>query len=237
MKIGILSDIHANSYALEAVLKMAKKKRIEKLLILGDYIGYYFDPDVVLQMLDEWPCDRIKGNHEHILKDYMKDDPLFRKEITSKYGVGHESSLNKLSSTQIDDLISLPDTKKVVYDDVTFLLTHGSPWDYDHYIYPDSERKVLAKCDIAGIDFVLMGHTHYPFCYRGEHSQIINVGSVGQSRVMGGVANWGIINTENKTYSLQHTIYKTEQLIEETKSQCPQLSYLVNVLTRNRSEL
>ena len=51
LRIGLLADIHANAHALEVALNQPKKKR-QKLLCCGDYVGYYHEPDKIIQMLD-----------------------------------------------------------------------------------------------------------------------------------------------------------------------------------------
>ena len=74
MRIGLLSDIHANAHALRAVLKSAKGKNVEKLLCCGDYVGYYYEPDRVIALLDEWDWDGISGNHETMLLDWLNEE-------------------------------------------------------------------------------------------------------------------------------------------------------------------
>ena len=69
MKIAVLSDIHGNNFALDDVLKECKLENVEKLLILGDIVGYYYHPELVLKMLSEWEYEIIKGNHEVILQE------------------------------------------------------------------------------------------------------------------------------------------------------------------------
>lgn len=234
MKIGILSDIHGNAYALEAVLKDAKRLGVQQLLILGDFVGHYFQPDKVLELLSSWKYDAIKGNHENILKEYIKKDPIYNQKIIQKYGKGHEFCLKLLSLQSINDLINLPEILHVNYDDVSMILAHGSPWDTNYYIYPDADQSDLNKCDIPNTDFVFLGHTHYPFSYHGLNTHIINVGSVGQSRVTGGIANWGIINTRNKVFTAKNTLYNTDLLIQDVKKKCPEQTYLSLILTRNR---
>ena len=76
MKIAILADIHGNHYALLQVLRKAKQLKVEKILILGDLIGYYYYPEKVLEMLSEWDCKFIKGNHEDLLKEILNNTQL-----------------------------------------------------------------------------------------------------------------------------------------------------------------
>ena len=74
MKIGVLSDIHGNHIALEAVLTEAVSLDINRLCVLGDMVGYYYHPDRVLEMLKAWPVDVIQGNHERMLRKYQDSD-------------------------------------------------------------------------------------------------------------------------------------------------------------------
>ena len=73
MRVGVISDIHGNQYALSAVLKTARKEGIEKFLVLGDIVGYYYHPEIVLNMLSEWDYEIIKGNHEIILQNLKEN--------------------------------------------------------------------------------------------------------------------------------------------------------------------
>jgi len=54
MKIAVISDIHGNHYALSSVLDDCKKNEIELLFVLGDIVGYYYHPEIVLEMLKDW---------------------------------------------------------------------------------------------------------------------------------------------------------------------------------------
>ena len=71
MRIGVLSDIHGNNFALEQVLIEARKEGLTKLLVLGDIVGYYYSPEKALDLLYDWDFLMIKGNHEEILFDIM----------------------------------------------------------------------------------------------------------------------------------------------------------------------
>ena len=111
MKIGLLSDIHANAHALEAVLKSAKKKNVEKLLCCGDYVGYYYEPDRVIDLLDEWDWDGISGNHETMLLDWLNEKN--RNEIIVKYGSGISTAAEQLSYKIASYLYEMPSLKKL----------------------------------------------------------------------------------------------------------------------------
>jgi putative phosphoesterase len=85
MRIGLLGDIHGNSFALAAVLGAARVSRVEKLLITGDFVGYYFWPREVMDMLADWDLAAVRGNHEDMLVDAIDGESAIEK-ITAKYG-------------------------------------------------------------------------------------------------------------------------------------------------------
>ena len=231
MKIAVISDIHGNYDALLEVLKEAKCEKIEHLLVLGDIVGYYYHPDKILEALSEWSFDIIKGNHEKILEGLLIDSSL-GESIRLKYGNGHQEAINKLTSAQLDFLYGLPETKSVLFDGVSILMSHGSPWSNDFYIYPDSEKEIILKCDSKDHDFVLIGHSHYAFAIDNVNSVLINPGSVGQSRQEGGKASWAIIDTVNKSFQLKITDYSTEKLLNEILEKDSDIVYLSEILNR-----
>lgn len=233
MKLAIISDIHGNSYALEQVLASAKKEKAEKLLVLGDIVGYYYHPDKVMSMLSEWDHRLIRGNHENYLAAIL-NGTMQEEELRKKYGSGHKMAIQKIPTETAVKLITAPEKLKVEFDSVKFLMCHGSPWDADHYLYPDAKPEVLEKCDRSDVDFVLAGHSHYQFMHRNQHSTFINVGSVGQSRTVGGIANWVMVNTTNKSVEMKATPYDTTALEKEVDLIDPNVAYLKEILKRNR---
>ncbi|MEQ8217967.1 MAG: metallophosphoesterase family protein [Arenibacter sp.] len=231
MKIAVISDIHGNYDALVAVLKKAKKEKVEHLLILGDIVGYYYHPDKILELFSEWSFDMIKGNHENILEDLIAN-PSLGEIIRLKYGSGHNEAINKLTKQQLAFLRSLSETKSVQFDEVSILMCHGSPWSNDFYIYPDCENETILKCDSKEHDFVLIGHSHYAFAIKNANSILINPGSVGQSRQIGGKASWAIINTVNGCFQLLTTDYNVEKLLKEVEEIDADIKYLAEILKR-----
>lgn len=231
MKIGVFSDIHGNQYALEKVLQEAASNKVEKLLVLGDIVGYYYGPDKVMDMLSHWDYELIKGNHEKIMQQVAADKG--NPEIRKKYGSGHEIAIDKLTPEYYYILTSAPEMKKVNVEGVSILMCHGTNWDADYYLYPDASTEVLIEADEPGVDFVLIGHSHYQFAHRNANSILINAGSVGQSRTKGGIANWAIINTANKCFELKSTGYDTSLLLAEAAAIDPEVNYLQSILKRN----
>lgn len=231
MKVAVVSDIHGNHYALKEVLIQAREKGVETLLVLGDIVGYYYHPELVLDLLEEWNYEMIKGNHEEILEG-IYNKSIGSERIEEKYGKGHKYALENLDNNRLKKLFNLPIRKTVKIGEVLFQLNHGSPWKIDDYLYPDSDITKLNNCDSKEHDFVLIGHSHYQFSFECSNSILINPGSVGQSRQKGGVAYWCMVDTSNKRYYLESVAYDTSDLIDELRDNGNNNSYVVKVLKR-----
>ncbi len=231
MKIAILSDIHGNHYALNEVLCEAKKNEIDHLLILGDIVGYYYHPDIVLELLEPWSFDLIRGNHEDILLKIIDND-LSLVQISDKYGEGHKLALNKLSTFNVQMLRNLPVNKELVIEGVSILMTHGSPWLKNLYIYPDANKETLKKFNEYKHDIILFGHTHYTCFFKTKNGFALNPGSVGQSRERGGMAYWAVFITTNRMIQFKATKYDTNQLKKEVLRIDPDISYNLTILNR-----
>lgn len=233
MKIAILSDIHGNIYALKAVVKQMRLNKIDLVFFLGDQLGYYYDVEEVYNEIDQWDHHIIAGNHERIFLEYLERNNSFNTTIDAKYGDCFSHYKSAFNSKLISRIKNLADEKAVEVDGFKFLLCHGSPLDKDQYIYPDAKKSILDMCLKATTEFdvVFIGHTHYPMVYSNGTNTLINVGSVGQSRTVGGIANWGVFNTNNGVFSMQNTIYNTSNLEQKHKDSAK--NYLVKILKRN----
>tara|TARA_B100001939_G_scaffold347066_1_gene367556 strand:- start:958 stop:1668 length:711 start_codon:yes stop_codon:yes gene_type:complete len=235
MKIAVLSDIHGNHYALEQVLIDAKKLNVEKILILGDIVGYYYYPDRVLSLLNNWDYDLIRGNHEILLERVLNGD-IKISTLTKKYGLGHKLALDNLTKKQLEYLINSPDKKELIFDGVKVFICHGSNWDPNYYLYPNTDKEILNRTGEVKCDFIFVGHSHYAFMHKNKNNTLINVGSVGQSRKKGGIANWVILDSINKSFEIMETKYNTTNLISEAEKLDPENDYLIQVLKRNSNE-
>jgi putative phosphoesterase len=235
MKLAILSDIHGNHYALQKVLLQAKIENVEKLLILGDIVGYYYKPDTVLNLLQDWDYSIIKGNHEELLEQVVCGN-LDLNYLNDKYGHGHSEAISLLTKKQIDQLINLPNKLELLIDNLKILMSHGSPSDKNLYLYPDTDYKTLNSATQTDYDYVLIGHSHYQFLHRSKNTILLNPGSVGQSRSMGGQAEWAILDTENEVIKMKTTVYDTSKLLEDINFKDPNNKYLKSILIRNSIE-
>jgi len=230
MKIGLLADIHGNAHALESVLKSAKDKKVDRLLCCGDYVGYYYEPDKVMELLNDWDWHGISGNHEAMLLDWLNGKN--RNEIKMKYGSGIFLATEKLTKKKLTYLYEMDHVKKLKIDNYKVLLCHGSPWDRDIYIYPDADKQNVDKMFNHDSDFDLLvyGHTHYPVKWGRNNKIIINPGSLGQPRDRKQGACWALWDTTMNSVEFFREEYDFLPVIEMCKQYDPELSYLVDVL-------
>lgn len=234
MRIAVFSDTHGNAVALDAMIRHAESVGVEQYLNLGDMVGYYTQPREVVERARTLPGWTIQGNHERFLTRVMAGE-LDVDELTARYGEGHRIALDELGEGQLAWLAQLPAERALVVDGIRVRLCHGAPGEPDRYVYPDtSAEELLRLCDPAS-DFVFMGHTHYPYTFTAGTCTLVNVGSVGQSKDVGGLATWGLLDTANRTYVLVRTPYDLEALVREVR-RVPNSNerYLLSVLDRHR---
>jgi predicted phosphodiesterase len=192
MRFALISDVHANLEALEAVLKDIRRRKREPILFLGDAVGYGPNPNECLEVLRAHCKVLLAGNHDRAavgltdieyFNEYAKAAILWTREV--------------LSEKNRQFIEGLPVLKKMTKENV--LLAHSSPKE------PESWHYLLTLWD-AEINFhyfderiCVIGHSHLPFVIErlpsgemltsagrtrlGENGRyIINAGSVGQPR-------------------------------------------------------
>jgi len=228
MRLCILGDIHGNYLALNSVLKSIKEMGGSTLLIAGDFVGYYFWPAKVFDLLRGWDVVAIRGNHDRMF-ERAKSDPTFLRNLEERYGSGLRVALDELDSETADWLINLPNSLEYSTNEGKILLCHGSPWDGDEYVYPDASEESLARYADLAVRWVIQGHTHYPMRKDVGQVTVINPGSVGQPRDRNPGAQWAVLDTVSARvdYFCEH--YDVREIISEARKRNPDIPYLANV--------
>ncbi|MFQ6028226.1 MAG: metallophosphoesterase family protein [Dehalococcoidia bacterium] len=192
MRALILSDIHSNLEALEAVLEDAEKRDgFEAVWVLGDTVGYGPDPVACLALLRGYNLLAVAGNHDHGATGKIGMGDFNGAAYTAAVWTGRQ-----LSAEDAEFLNQLPEVATAE----PFTLVHGS-LRAPLLEYLISQEAALATFELLPTRFCLVGHSHYPFiCLEnqgnpsfvefsegqefrlGEDRWIINPGSVGQPR-------------------------------------------------------
>ena len=229
MKLALLSDIHGNQYALSKVIDEIKLQNIDTLIVAGDTVGYYYGIKEVLKMLTSFKVHFTKGNHEVMLEQLMHH-PEIESELRGKYGSSLQLALCSLSEYEIDQLLNVEHPKSITVENLKILISHGSPWDLNQYLYPDSDKSIWDNFLQYKEDIFVIGHTHYQHVEKVGDKIIVNPGSVGQNRKKSGLADWAVFETESVSVTHYSTPYSTENLINECESIDPEITLLTRQL-------
>lgn len=208
MKIGLISDIHSNIYALRSVLK--RLEGMDLILCAGDITGYYPFVNEVFEELEARNVIFIKGNHDaYLCGDRIKDlRPIEFKSV--EYTKKHATDIN------LDKLRNAPLEWELNVDGVNIDMFHGSPWDkLEEYIYPDYPD--FDRFKEIDTDVIILGHTHYPLIKQIGGKLVINPGSCGQPRDYDPRASFAIFDTSTKNAVIERVQYDVERLCEVVK--------------------
>ncbi|MFB6111086.1 MAG: metallophosphoesterase [Halobacteriaceae archaeon] len=194
MRIGLVSDIHANKVAFDAVLD-ALPEDVDQLLCAGDVVGYNPWPAECVAMVRDREIPTVAGNHERM----VLADRNFRGNGMAAAGVDHARAA--LDDAAMTWLASLPTDRRAL--DGRVRVVHGHPENPDRYTYPDQFRP-----ELLGEERVLvMGHTHVQHAEQYEEEIVVNPGSVGQPRDEDPRAAYAILDLEEPSIDLRRVEY------------------------------
>ncbi|PCJ61785.1 MAG: transporter [Planctomycetota bacterium] len=237
MKIAVLSDIHANSIALDGVLNDMLDFNIEHIFVLGDLVGYYYHPlEVINKLRSLKNVSFILGNHDKMLLDVLCGKQNIE-EITTKYGSGVKIALSEISEKELKFISDFPEKMEINIGGTSFLLCHGSPFNPEEYVYPDASEESIDRFADLSYDYILMGHTHYPFHSKRGGVNLVNPGSVGQPRDIGNLSSYTIIDDTTNEVLNRRIPFAIESLVAEVRLNDPSNNYLHEILKRNQRSI
>jgi putative phosphoesterase len=179
MRIGIVSDIHADARSLRRALE--DMGSIDTILCAGDSISEYrFCPETV-EVLRENQVRCIQGNHEAVLLGGR--NPQYLKKCQAEY-----------PPDLLEFLSTAPLTMELNPDGARILVTHASPLPpYEDYVYAGSP--VLRQVGSLPYEFIILGHTHMPMVHKTDGVTVINPGSCSQPRDQDRRGSYAILDT------------------------------------------
>jgi predicted phosphodiesterase len=225
MRLAVLSDIHANLAALEAVRD--DMPAVDEVWVLGDIVGYGPQPNEVIAALQEMGARSVMGNHDGAAIGTV-DVSWFNPDAGRAIG---------WTSDVIDDnsrayLGSLPEVRR----DGDMTAVHGSPRDptWEYITGPDVAGANLASFDTR---ICLHGHTHVPIVFRADEGSVemvtatpgapvtisegrllLNPGSVGQPRDGDPASSYAVLDTEAGSaefHRVGYDIDRTQRLMRD----------------------
>jgi diadenosine tetraphosphatase ApaH/serine/threonine PP2A family protein phosphatase len=230
VKYLVLSDIHANLEALDAALAAAGA--YDRVLVLGDLVGYGADPNAVIERVRALPvAAMIRGNHDKVAAGLESTDGfnyVAREAITW--------TTSALTPEHHGWLAALPCGPVAVDDSIE--ICHGTPFDEDMYVFDHIDA--LRALRSAERPVCLYGHTHVPAAFRfspgsapgvtparqgaldlvgpsgepsfvleleAESQYLVNCGAIGQPRDGNPDAAFGIVDADAKRLTIMRVAY------------------------------
>lgn len=178
MKIAVISDVHANLYALINVLEDIDYEKVDTIICLGDLVGYGPHPNEVIAMIKRRHILCIKGNYDNSVSDnefsYIRETDINRFSLPW--------TVNELRAENISYLKNLPSSINIDVMNKKLLFVHGSPTSINEYLYSDKDNTDEALKNLKE-DVLICAHTHIPCTKQVDDKVYINTGSVGKPKI------------------------------------------------------
>ena len=231
MRIAILSDIHANREAFDAVLEVVEKQAADQLVLLGDLVGYGPDPVYVV----EKAADLVEAGALCIMGNHDEAAASGRSGMTENARIAIEWTRERLARVHLDFLGKLPLSLRS--EDRLYVHASAERWKKWAYIRDvDAAQRSLSSSDAR---FIFCGHTHIPTIYyalpgsRPVHFQplsnvaaplselrrhLVIVGAVGQPRDGNPAACFALLDTERREVTMVRVPYDHEETARKIRA-------------------
>jgi predicted phosphodiesterase len=190
--VAVISDIHANLPALEAVLADIDRQAVGQVLCAGDLVGQGPHPNQVVSRVRKAGIPSILGNQEielRTLADRARPDP--KRHMLWTIAV--------LKPKNREYLLSLPAERELQVEGVGIRLVHGSPYGTSDGMYSSLTSQTVRAWFPDGAprpDLLVGGHTHLPFVRSVDGMLIVNAGTVGRPLDGDPRASWALLELE-----------------------------------------
>lgn len=208
MRYGVISDVHSNLHALEAVLSALERERVDRIICAGDIVGYGPRPNECVERIASLrrPAVVIAGNHDLMAIGQLPADDL---------GPLPKQTIEWTANVLVPDARSYLETlRESAITDDGVVVAHGSLDDPVEYVFNDTaaHRQLIA---VAGrhpdARVLVLGHTHIQRAFGqdgdrspdgeidlGDHRWLLNAGSVGQSREREALARALVVDLDRR---------------------------------------
>ncbi|HEX2162836.1 MAG TPA: metallophosphoesterase family protein [Thermoanaerobaculia bacterium] len=230
MRLLVLSDVHGNVEALDAVLARVRRKRFDAVLMLGDVVGYGAAPNQVVERLLDLapPMHGVRGNHDKVATGIDRGAEF--NEVALAAARWTERRLTPSNLRWVRDL---PRGPREVAPDLA--ICHGSPLDEDVYVFSDYDAEQIFAAHRPRVTF--FGHTHVTSAFvetparvvvrplRGEgrlvldpgFRYLLNPGSIGQPRDRDPRASFMTFDTRRQVVRWYRVPYPVEKAQERIR--------------------
>lgn len=218
MLIAVFADIHGNLEAFQAVLEHIRQHPVNRIISLGDNVGYGADPEAVMALIRTLGIDSVLGNHEKAM-----NEEAFTAWFNPRAQLALQYTRSQLSAPSLEAIRRYPTS--LVFDHMRFV--HGAPLDSPVlYLFQLSDDTLIRRLDQMDEHLCFVGHTHQRGLIRYEGGRVvhedlpfgetrldpamtflINVGSVGQPRDEDKRAKYVRYDTESRILTMEAVDY------------------------------
>lgn len=204
MQIALLSDIHSNLKALEAVLEDLPP--VDEIVCAGDVVGYNPWPAECVERVREVASVVVQGNHDRTVETPER----YAGNRMAEAGLEHAKA--ELSDEQREWLAGLPPRTTIVDGRYRLVHSHPDPDRLGSYVRPREFTAMRPYLD--EYDGLVLGHTHIQHQATVDGRLVVNPGSVGQPRDSNPDAAYAILDTETDTVDLHRVEYDIDAVID-----------------------
>jgi putative phosphoesterase len=220
MRVAVISDIHGNQVALEAVLAdLARQPAVDHLVIAGDLCLQGPCPQQVLETVQRLDCPVIQGNVDTEVANGAHDK-----------GAGKRTTVGwtreQIGQAGIDYLASLPFSHRIANDSGSdLLIVHANPRNQEDAIFPnatDSTLENLLGTLDPSVGALAFGHLHIAYTRSWRRILLVDVASCGLPRDEDHRAAYGILtwNERNSTWEaeIRRVVYDVQTVVKQIKT-------------------
>ncbi|MGV8026933.1 MAG: metallophosphoesterase family protein [Anaerolineaceae bacterium] len=180
-RMALLSDIHANLPALEAVYEHAMEQGAQLFLNAGDTVGYGPFPNECLDFIRFKKIISVKGDYDRKVLEFPKKKNVFEEKKHPLQVFAFRWAYEQLNNHNFQNLSNLSEFEKISIESKTLYLTHGSPLSIKAHLGPHTPQSelVLNKRFVQS-DFLVTGNSHVFWKEQVGDTLFINPGSVGR---------------------------------------------------------
>jgi putative phosphoesterase len=219
MKVALISDVHANLPALEAVLAHARQQGAESIWNAGDLVAYGPFPDEVVKQIRQEGAHSTLGRYDQRVLRYKKKRAGWRKSKRLEEYLAIKWAYGQLSKKSRKYLRFLSRELRIKARGKRFLLTHANPGSGKRSLTvatPEKRLRQIAR--EAKADVIVCGHSHQPFVKQVDSVWFINPGSVGLPRDGDPRASYTLLQLLQDEIAVQH--FRIEYDVEQTATAC-----------------
>jgi putative phosphoesterase len=184
-RVAVITDIHANLPALEAVLEAIESSGVDAVYCGGDLVGYGPHPNEVCRLIEKREIPTIYGNYDYAIGRDLEDcGCAYRDQQDRELGQRSVAWTLEHTDRQSKDFMrGLPFDLRFEMDGRRARLVHGSPRKVNEYLFADKPARTFERIAAgADCDVLVFGHTHQPWVAEYGGVLFVNCGSVGKPK-------------------------------------------------------